>query len=895
LPADVRPRAYVLDLAADPSTAGYTGKVTIRLAVETPHTILWLHGRGLTVTRAETRFHDRDVTGAFAQINPDGLAKVTLSAAVGPGDVLLTLEFSAPFRTERDGFFKVTSSGATYALTQFEVLSARTAFPCFDEPAFKAPLTLSLTAPAPLVVAANTDVDRSEALAGPGTARTRWHFRPTAPLPTYLYAWAVGPFDVVTAPPVPPDRWRARPLPLRGIAPRGRGAELAQSLALAPELVRRIEDYFEIGFPFEKLDLLAAPDFLSGAMENAGLITFNDSLLLVDEQRTPFRLRQEWVVSMAHELIHQWFGDLVTLTWWDDIWLNESFTEWLTYMVAAQVRPRDRFTLLRADLVGYAMREDSLVTARMIRQTIQTSGDVENMFDLVTYEKGASLIGMFEAYLGAPAFQRAIHAYLLAHASGNATAADFLSAIDRVTGQDTSAAFRTFIDQPGVPFVEAKVDCADDAVPTLSLTQSRFLPVGSIGNPRALWQIPICIRHGTGDRLDTTCTLLKGQSARLELPPAKVDPVPSSGAARSGCPRVVFPNADGRGYFLWSLSGPALRALVGARGLSVAERLSLAQSLVAAYRTAALPAAEAFPALEGLARDPEPEVSASFIALLREAREHLLDPGDRPAVMRRTAEIYRPVLDQVGLTPARADEDVRVSERRSWAAYALAVVAEEPAVLRKLAVIGDAYLRAGPGGDRKASPERIDPGIGRTALRATLAIHPARFDPWVERLVDEANPVVRDQLLGALCSDPDPAHAARMRELALEPDSGRSHLRLSERTLPLLLQVQDARTRPAAWAWLEGHLDALPTAEALDRANLPKLGSSFCTDGEARKVEALFRPRLATMPGAERALAQTLETIHNCAALVTAQRASARSYFVPSAAHAQSMPPASVP
>ena len=463
-----------------------------------------------------------------------------------------------------------------------------------------------------------------------------------------------------------------------------------------------------------------------------------------------------------------------------------------------------------------------------------------------------------------------------------------------MTGQDASAAFRTFIDQPGVPFVAARVDCADDGVATLSLTQSRFLPVGSTGNPRALWEIPLCIRHGNQDRLDTTCTFLKGQSAHLELPPTKADPSGPSGRARAGCPSVVFPNADGKGYFLWSLSGPALRALVGAPGLSVAERLSLAQSLVAAYRAAALPASEAFPALEGLARDPEPEVSASFIELPREAREHLLNPGDRPAVMRRTAEIYRPVLDEVGLTQARADEDVGISERRSWAAYALVVVAEAPAVLRKLAVLGDAYLGAGPGGDGRAHPERLDPGIGRSALRAALAIHPARFEPWVDRLFDESNPVVRDQLVGALCSDPDPAHAARMRDLALEPVSGRSHLRLSERTLPLLLQVQDARTRPAAWAWLQAHLDALPTAEALDRANLPKLGSSFCTDEDARKVEALFRPRLATMPGAARSLAQTLETIHNCAALVNAQRASARTYFVPGAARAQAMPPAAV-
>jgi alanyl aminopeptidase len=340
-----------------------------------------------------------------------------------------------------------------------------------------------------------------------------------------------------------------------------------------------------------------------------------------------------------------------------------------------------------------------------------------------------------------------------------------------------------------------------------------------------------------------------------------------------------LPNAGGEGYFRWSLPAPELRKLVRAPGLTEPERQSLAQGLYAGYQAGVIRAADALSSLSSswLVGDPEPSVSARLIDLLAASKDHLVDAADRPAVMRKTAEIYRPVLAKVGLKPKHPDEDVRITERRAWAAFALEVVAEDPATRKELAALGKAYLGAGPGGDGRAHPEALELTLGKVAFTAALETEPSLFEPWVERLKTEQNPVVRGQLIGALSADREPGHAERMRELVFDP-----RLRVSERMLPLHQQMGDYRTRPAAWAWLRVKLDALAAGIAVDeRESLPLLANSFCTDGEAREVDALFRPRLDKLVGADRTLAQTVETIHLCAALVGAQRASAHQFFAP--------------
>jgi alanyl aminopeptidase len=854
LPTDVQPRAYALDLDADPAADRFAGTVTVTLALHKARRTIWLHGRGLIVSTVTARFREKEVTGTFTPVTADGIAKVALPEPLGPGEVALVLKFSAPFNTRNEGFFKVSYGGASYVMTQFEPLNARDAFPCFDEPSFKAPLALTLSVPAGLVAVANTSVEREEALPG---GRKRARFKTTTPLSTYLYAWAVGPWDEMKLPALSPHANRARPLPLRGLSPRGHGPELAHSLALAPALLNDLETYFGIAYPFDKVDLLAAPDFLSGAMENAGLVIFRNDILLVDEHHAPLRTRLFWVMGMAHELAHQWFGDLVTLAWWDDIWLNEAFAQWLGFRVAARARPQYHYPLMLADLVDHAMGEDSLVSARRIRQPITSSGDVQNAFDSLTYQKGAALIAMFERYLGPEVFRAGIHGYLTAHANGSATVDDLLAALSQASGQDVSTPFKTFLDRPGVPLLEAKVSCGDgDAV--LTLKQSRFLPVGSSGDTNVTWQLPVCARYGDRKSLATACTLLTTKEGSLRLP-------------GKGCPTVVLPNAGGEGYYRWSLPARELLELTRAPSLTDEERLSLSHTLDAAYRAAAIPAQGALSSLSSLVADPEPRVAAPLVDLLLASKDHLVEAAYRPAVMKKAAQIFRPVLARVGLERHSAAEDVRVTARRAQAAYVLETVAEDPATRRRLAALGKAYL----GVAGQVHPEALELSLGVLALTAALETDPSLFDAWVKRLETEQNPVVRSQLLRALASDRDPDHAERMRELG----SG-AGLPVSERLVPLRQQLRDFRTRPAAWKWLRSKVDVLAAGVSSDdRADLPALANSFCGEDEAKEVEALFRPRVDKLVGAERVLDQTLETIRLCAALVTAQRASATQFF----------------
>ncbi len=318
------------------------------------------------------------------------------------------------------------------------------------------------------------------------------HFAPTLPLPSYLIAFAVGPLDIVPAPDVPPNAVRKRALPLRAVTTKGHGKEIAYALAHTGEILAVLEQIFGIEYPYDKLDIIAVPD-KGGAMENAGAVTFSDGLLLFDEKKAPLWQKRGYASVMAHELAHQWVGDLVTAAWWDDIWLNESFATFIGAKAADQWDPKMDGRMELLDGVQGAIGSDSLVSARSIRQPIESTNDIENAFDGITYQKGGGVLSMFERWVGPATFAKGLHDYLSQHRFASATADDFLSAESAAAGKDVKTPFHTFLDQPGVPFVEAEVKC--DGSPRLHLKQSRYLPMGSTGDSNKTWQIPICARY----------------------------------------------------------------------------------------------------------------------------------------------------------------------------------------------------------------------------------------------------------------------------------------------------------------------------------------------------------------------------------------------------------------
>ncbi len=862
LPTHTRPTAEAIELHVDPTQDRFTGAVDLAVTLDEPRRVIWLHGHGLHVTRATvTPDGGAAQDAAWKQNDEDGTSSLTVLAAIPAGKAKLHVEYDAALGVRPEGLYKVTEAGTPYAFTQFESTWARMAFPCFDEPGIKIPFDVTLVVPSGDEAIANTrEIERKA-----DGASVRVRFATTVPLPSYLVAFAVGPLDVVPAADVPPNPVRKRLLPLRGIAPKGHGKDMLYALQHAGEILSVLEQIFGVEYPFDKLDILAVPG-MAGAMENAGAVTFADNVLLFDERTAPFHRVRDYADYLAHELAHQWVGDLVTAAWWDDIWLNESFANWVGARAAETWDPRMDTRRRLLDGVQDAIGTDGLVSARAIRQPIESANDIENAFDSLTYEKGGSVLAMFERWLGPAAFQRGLHDYLVKHAQGNATADDFLDAESAATGKDVKTPFHTFLDQPGVPFVEAEVKC--DGSPHLHLKQSRYLPAGSKGDANRTWQVPLCARYAAGKDQKEACTLLTEREGDLPL--------------GDTCPDWVFPNADSAGYFRFALA-PAdtakLRA-VGLAKLSARERIAYGNSLRAAFSKTTLPMKDAIDAAAPLANDPYPSVVREPMSFLAEAHDWLFTDPARAAVEGYERRLFAAQYKKLGWAPARGEAPERTRLRDAVLSF-LVLDARDPAARAEAKRRGLAFL----GYKGKVAPkdgavrrDAVDPNAIDVVLAALgQDADRALFDDVKARFAKAEDAELREDYLLLLSRAERPEIAASVLDLALDPS-----LRPVEVLIPLSLQLSSPGTREATWQWIKAHFDALLTAVPKDggQAHLVELESVFCDDDHARDVEAFFTPeRLAKIDGGPRVLASTLEEIHLCATRRKAQEPSAREMF----------------
>jgi alanyl aminopeptidase len=857
LPREVRPLGYSLELEIVPTRERFAGRAQIAVQIDRPTSIVWLHGKGFHVTLAQATTGGRTVPASWTQMTEDGIAVLNFGQTLPAGPALIEIRYDAAFERDLEGLYRVDEAGASYAFTQFEPISARLAFPCFDEPVFKAPFEVWLTVPKDDAVIANGHEVSVEPL---GDLK-RVRFAKTPPLPSYLVAFAVGPLDVVAGAPIPANEVRQAPVPLRGVAARGQGSRLAYALEHTGKILDALERYTGLPYPYAKLDLIAVPDFGPGAMENAGAVAFREWLLLVDPQGAPEHQKRAFAGVMAHELAHQWFGNLVTMPWWDDVWLNEAFATWLGHKIHAELHPGHRAELHLLESVQDAMQEDARVNARMIRQPIATTHDISNAFDSITYQKGAGVLAMLERWLGDEAFRSGLRKYLAAHAHGNATATHLVHAL-ATSGEDgpsVGVAFGSFLDQAGVPFVEAEVVCAEGGKAELKLSQSRYLPVGSTGDRARTWQLPLCARYAVGGATHESCTLLDATQGSLAL---------------EGCPDWLVPNASGVGYYRWSLAAKDLAKLRRAwNQLSPRERLSTVDSLRAGFEGGRTRAEDLFAALEAIASDEQPAVAAAPMEILTFARDHLLDEASRPALAEYARKLYQPVLRRLGWAD-RPDEDGETKLLRAQTIAFLADVGEAAFPRQRAARAGRALL------DAKDPPEPLAMDLRDLAVRLALEDgDDAVFDAAVTQFKAAVDPTERQRLLGALGSVHD-ARSAKALALALDPA-----LKVNEVYATPRIQMRDPRTREAAWQWIEANFDALASRVSLRRAGYtPMLATSLCSEAGAARVEAFFAPRIQGMTGGPRTLAAALEETRLCAARVEAHKESARKFFAPAKA-----------
>ncbi|WP_338863984.1 M1 family metallopeptidase [Myxococcus stipitatus] len=836
LEGKARPTRQAVMLEVDPRQELFRGVADVQLSLSERTRALWLHGTELSVTGAHVVVGESRVPVEALPVGEDLLTFIPREP-LEPGVVTLHVEYSGHAKAQEDsGVFREEENGRWYAMTQFQPLYARRAFPCFDEPAFKIPFELTLRVRAEDSAFANTPV-RAEKADGDGWKTVR--FQPTPALPTYLVAFAVGPFDVVDA-----GKAGKNQVPVRMLVPKGRGAESAWAADVTGPLLMELEEWFGSPYPYAKLDVLALPGHQGGAMEHPGLITFSASLMLSTPQDDSVARQRVFTETQAHELAHQWFGNLVTPEWWDDLWLNESFADWLAFKVVARWRPEWRGDLRRVDARSASMREDWLVSARSIRQPIEVSGDIHSAFDAITYGKGAAVLAMFESWLGPEVFQRGVRDYLRTHARGTATTEDFIQSLSQAAGQDVAPAFSSFLDQPGVPLVSMTLECPKEGAPRLALEQRRYLPLGASekASDSKPWHVPLCVRYAVGGVEGRACTVLTEPSGTLALNDAR------------RCPDWVHPNADARGYYHALVRGDGLTRLAtkGAARLSVPERLVLMADAQALLSSGALDVTQALTLVTRLGdgdanlvmgaasvvgsvhSDLVPDAlrahRARFVRGLFGARARSVGFVSRPGDS-EDLRLLRPALLGIA-TNEGEDPKLRAEARRlalRWLENHGALQSEDAAiVLQSASVAGDAALH-----------QRM-----RDAARTATT---------------ESE---RGLLFNALGSFRDVSLARASLELMLD-----TKVDTREALAILFGQLSESATREVAFTFLRENFDTLRGRLPRDISTwLLSSGGVFCDAGHREEVAHFFGPRAADFEGGERALAQSLERVDQCIA-----------------------------
>lgn len=847
LPGDVVPRKGAVELTIRPADPKFTGTAAFEVDVKKPVDLVWVNANGLEISSASLTSGGKERS---AKVVPGGteFAGLSFEAPVGAGPAVLRLAFSGT-AADKDtrGLFRQKEGESWYVFSQFEAVDARRAFPCFDEPSYKHPWKLTLHVPRGDLAFSNTPQTGEKAEADGMKAVS---FAETKPLPSYLVALAVGPFDVVDAGSVGKTK-------LRVIAPKGQGAQARYAQETIAPLLTILQDYFGIPYPYEKLDSVAIPTTVGfGAMENPGLITYASNIILARPQDEGIRFRRGFASVAAHEMAHQWFGDLVTMAFWDDTWLNESFASWMGDKAVDRWKPEWEGLTDRVSTRNRAMGADSLVTARKIHQPIVTKDDIANAFDGITYGKGQSVLSMFESWMGEEAFRKGIRRHLTAHAYGNATASDFLSALGAEGHPEVPAAFSTFLDQAGVPVLSVSLSCADGQPAKLALAQKRLLPVGSTSAAPETWQIPVCVRYGAASGEARECSMISGASAEMVLTKAK------------GCPAWLLANEGASGYYRPSYAGDLLKKLVAAapQHLSPGEKVALLSDARALSTAGELSVGDTLGLVPAFAKEENRAIVTTLAGLVEGVKERGLPAEELPAFGRFVEKTFGARARAMGLTPKPGEgDDARLL--RGTLVGLVAVEGKDPSLRAEAVALAKKWLS-----DRKA----IDADLQGVVLHIAADAGDAElFDGYVAAAKAEKNRRERQRLLGQLGSFTDPKLLERALDVAVKSDFD-----ARETTGIFFSALGDERTREQAFAYVKAHWDEIVARlpEAM-RGYLPYLGASFCDDAHRSEVESFFTPRVKGFEGAPRNLAQALEGIKVCTAVRTAQAAGLKEFL----------------
>ena len=822
LPRTVLPENYQLTLSPNFQTDKFDGDETITVRVAQPTS-------AITLNAAEITFGETTVTqnGATqtAQVTSDPKAEtatLTVPKALAAGPATIHIRYTGILNNELRGFYLSQVGNRKYGVTQFEPADARRAYPSFDQPDMKATFELTVVVDKGDMAISNGKVVSDTP--GPGPDKHTVKFSTTPKMSSYLLALAVGEFQC--------EAGQADGIPIRVCGTpeqKGRGHF---ALEAAEYSLRYYDRYFGIKYPYGKLDIIGVPDFSAGAMENVGCIIGRDILYFVDPKSSSYFLQKAVAEDgVAHEMAHQWFGDLVTMKWWDDFWLNEGFATWMSAKPIAAWKPEWNLATDDVQSAGQAMAVDSLSSTHPIHQEVETPAQALELADVISYNKTAAVLRMVEGYVGPALFRKGVNAYLAKYAYGNTTAPDFWNAITAAAKKPADKVMSSFVMQAGVPLVSVSASCSNGNT-RVGVSQTRYFRKRALldAGSKELWQIPVCLKAGNREK----CELLTSKTQSLEL---------------TGC-APVYANAGARGYYHSGYDAANLHHLaVGAQqDLSPAERVQLIDDAWAEVRVDRIRVGDFLALAESLKNDPTRAVSDELAQELQYVDQHLTTGADRQQYEAWVRQTFSPVGEQLGWTPQPNDSE----EQRARRADLLTLVGEvghDPKLSEFSRQLTEKALRG----------EAVDPTLIYPALNiATRNGDAALYDAIQKRAQSSGSPEEAFRFLRALGNFQKPALVERSLEYAVS-----SQVRSQDAPFLIGRLMGNPDTQDQAWDWIRQHwsqveakLTNFSTGAVVDGAG------SFCDAGHKQQVQDFFSQH--PIPSAQRTLQQSLEFIANC-------------------------------
>ncbi|HKY23025.1 MAG TPA: M1 family metallopeptidase [Vicinamibacterales bacterium] len=827
LPRTAIPEHYDIHLAPDFSTDTFAGRVTISVRLTGPT-------RSVTLNAAEIEFHEVTITaGGATQVAKTTLdpkeesVTLTVERTLPAGPARLFFRYTGVLNNQLRGFYLSRANNREYAITQLEPTDARRAFPSFDEPAMKATFALSAT-----IDVADTAIANGRVVSdtpGPGAGKHTLTFSTTKRMSPYLVALLVGDWECLSG--------SADGVPVRICGTPSARSELGFALEATEFTLRYFNRYFSIKYPFDKLDIIAVPDFSAGAMENTAAIVFREQFLRVGKDGGTTDLKKRVAQYLAHEIAHQWFGDLVTMLWWDDIWLNEGLATWMERRPTVEWKPEWHAALDEVHDTQAAMSLDAMRATRPIRTHVETPAEISQVFDTLAYQKTAAIMRMVEGYVGAASYRDAINAYVKRFAYANATGEGLWTTIAAVTNKPVDRILSSYITQTSMPLVAIDAKC-DGSNTQLALSQK---PMSSAVPASTTWEIPVCYKRTRNGKVEpAACTMLSGSSTAVKL---------------DGCSPWVFANVDGRGYYRTSYGTAGLRALgeaVRLGQLTTVEQTSLLEDAWALVRLNQESIAD-YLSLAGEFLKGEP--SAAVLTVMQRIEfisDRLVDAGLRPAFERWVRESLGPHAARIGWA-SKQTEGEEVRRIRAALLFTLGYAGRDPEVLREARRRVDLHLVASGA---------LDPDITRTAVAlAAIGGDAALYDRYISRVAGTNSTEEQSIYRGALPYFTDPVLISRGLTYATSSD-------VRSQDAPYILRGLMARpwARNPAWEHVKRNWSAIEKSLGTFQGLPAVVGAtrSFCDPESRNDIERFFQQH--PVSGTERTLAQALESIDNCIA-----------------------------